>query len=94
MGIGMCLYSDTHQSVVGVHGCMFVHERCQHVCWSIRVLCVCVVACLSMSGYQHVAVRVLWVCMVVCLSVSVCVVYVLGMCVCLCMYAQLYSGAC
>ena len=56
------------------------------------MLCVCVVVCLSISGYQRVAVRVLWVCVVVCLSVSVCV---WRMCwACLCVYVHLYSGDC
>ena len=95
VGIGMCLYSDTPQSVVGVRGCMFVHEWCRHVCRSIRVLCVCVFVGLSMGGYQRVAVRVLWVSVVVCLSRSgwwvgggwqmcwACVYVCVGMCSCI-----------
>ena len=59
------------------------------------MLCVCVFVGLSMGGYQRVAVRVLWVSVVVCLSRGGWwVADVLGMCVCLCRYVQLYSGAC
>ena len=85
VGVGMCLYSDTHQSVVGVRGCTFIHVRVSECCVCVW-LYVCPLVGISVWLSEYCGCVWLYVCPWVC---------VWRMCwTCLCVYVQLYSGDC